>query len=63
MTSNNVLVRSILHEQKGGTGVLVHPKDETSIVVSGLSCGNALVELYWVAISLLSGIARVEADF
>ena len=46
VTSNNVLVRSILHEQKGGTGVLVHPKDETSIVVSGLSCRNALVTLY-----------------
>ena len=29
--------------------------------MSGFSCGNALVELYWVAISLLSGIARVES--
>jgi len=29
--------------RKGGTGVLVHPMDETSKFVSGLSCRNALV--------------------
>jgi len=27
--------------RKGGTGVLVHPMDETSKFVSGLSCRNA----------------------
>ena len=49
----NVTSSLVLASRKGGTGVLVHPMDETSKFVSGLSCRNALVVLGG---HLLSGI-------